>query len=391
MTLVWNDLISPLPGAHLLQTAQWAQVKAQYGWQAFYLLWESADQACCVMRESDITHHATRIVSAACLVLQRSIPIGGFAARLSVMYAPKGPLLDWADAALRRRVFADLHDFARRQGAIFLKIDPDLFLGTGIPGGPDERPNPTGQTVLAEMRAGGWRFSAEQIQFRNTVLIDLAPAEDELLANMKQKTRYNIRLAERKGVTLRAGTPDDDALLYRMYAETSVRDGFVVRDDAYYRAVFRAFRAAIPQIAGPASSTPYMEPLIAEVEGDPVAAVVIFRFAGRAWYLYGMSRQAHREKMPNYLLQWEAMRRAKAAGCTLYDLWGAPDVFDESDAMWGVFRFKEGLGGSVARTLGAWDLPVRPLYYRLYTQILPKILDVMRRRGKEQTRQVLAG
>ena len=68
-----------------------------------------------------------------------------------------------------------------------------------------------------------------------------------------------------------------------------------------------------------------------------------------------MSRNAHREKMPTYLLQWEAMKHAKAKGCTVYDLWGAPDVFDESDSMWGVYRFKEGLGGKVVRTLGAWD------------------------------------
>src|SRR5512145_1234422 len=123
MTPDWNDLIAPLPGAHLLQTSQWAQVKAQYGWCAFYLVWDVPDRACCVMREQDIPHHASRIVSAACLVLQRAIPIGGFAARLSVMYAPKGPLLDWADVPLRRRVLGDLGEFARRQGAIFIKID----------------------------------------------------------------------------------------------------------------------------------------------------------------------------------------------------------------------------------------------------------------------------
>jgi lipid II:glycine glycyltransferase (peptidoglycan interpeptide bridge formation enzyme) len=91
--------------------------------------------------------------------------------------------------------------------------------------------------------------------------------------------------------------------------------------------------------------------------------------------------------MPNHLLQWEAMRRAKSAGCTVYDLWGAPDEFDESDAMWGVFRFKEGLGGEVVRTLGAWDNPVSPVLYRLYTQIIPKVLDVMRAHGRARTRQ----
>jgi lipid II:glycine glycyltransferase (peptidoglycan interpeptide bridge formation enzyme) len=102
-----------------------------------------------------------------------------------------------------------------------------------------------------------------------------------------------------------------------------------------------------------------------------------------------MSKDAHREKMPSYALQWEAIQRAREAGCQVYDLWGAPDVFDESDSMWGVYRFKAGLGGDVVRTIGAWDLPMRPLYYRLYTQVLPRVLGIMRRRGKARTQQAL--
>jgi lipid II:glycine glycyltransferase (peptidoglycan interpeptide bridge formation enzyme) len=245
--------------------------------------------------------------------------------------------------------------------------------------------------VLASLQARGWRFSDEQVQFRNTVIVDLTASEEALLARMKQKTRYNIRLAVRKGVRVRTGGREDFSMLYRMYAETSLRDGFVIRDEPYYRTVWEAFYPDGPSTsqAEPGRSGPALEPLIAEVEGEPVAAVMVFRFAGRAWYLYGMSGELHRERMPNYLLQWEAIRRAKAAGCTSYDLWGAPDHFDESDSMWGVYRFKEGLGGSVVRHLGAWDYPNRPLVYRLYTQTLPRLLGVMRRRGRRQTEQSL--
>ena len=208
------------------------------------------------------------------------------------------------------------------------------------------------------------------------MLVDLRPSEDELLACMKPKTRYNIRLAARRGVAVRAGGEADLDGLYRMYAETAVRDGFVIREAGYYREVWGTFlRAGLA------------EALIAEVSGEPVAAVWVFRFGDRAWYLYGMSRPLHREKMPNHLLQWEAMRRSKQAGCTVYDLWGAPDKFDERDPLWGVYRFKEGFGGRVVRHIGAWDLPVRPLYYRLYTEILPRWLDRMRRRGRARTLQ----
>jgi lipid II:glycine glycyltransferase (peptidoglycan interpeptide bridge formation enzyme) len=125
------------------------------------------------------------------------------------------------------------------------------------------------------------------------------------------------------------------------------------------------------------------------VSGEAVAALFVFYFVDKAWYLFGMSRDAHREKMPNHLLQWEAIRRAKAVGCRMYDLWGAPDEFVESDPLWGVYRFKEGLGGELVRHLGAWDLPLRPFYYRLYTQTLPRLLDLMRSRGRERTRQTL--
>jgi len=219
-------------------------------------------------------------------------------------------------------------------------------------------------------------FSSDQIQFRNTVMLDLSPSEDELLARMKQKTRYNIRLAEKKGVQVRPAGAADLQILYRMYAETSVRDGFVIREEAYYRRVWSEFMQA-----------GLAEPLVASVDGQDVAGLVVMRFAGTAWYVYGMSRAVHREKMPNYLLQWQAIQRARAAGCRVYDLWGAPLTWNEADPLWNVYRFKEGLGGYVVRTPGAWDYPARPGMYRLYTRIIPGLLDLMRRRGRKRIAQ----
>lgn len=127
------------------------------------------------------------------------------------------------------------------------------------------------------------------------------------------------------------------------------------------------------------------EPLLAEVEGEPVAGLIILRFAGRAWYMYGMSSLEHREKMPNYLLQWEAMLRAKEAGCLTYDLWGAPDEFVENDSLWGVYRFKKGLGGEVVHYIGALDLPLNRILYNLYTKAIPPLMAQLRRRGKAKT------
>jgi peptidoglycan pentaglycine glycine transferase (the first glycine) len=371
----WNELIASLPLPHLLQSWEWSQVKAKYGWQPMPFVW------------SDSLPASSHTPLAAAMILKRSIPVGGFAKKMCVLYIPKGPNLDWDDTVLRRRVLGDLQVFAKRQGAIFVKLDPDVALGRGVPGTQAAVEFTGGQAVRSELMERSWKFSQDQIQFRNTVLIDLSPNVDELLAGMKQKTRYNLRLAQKKGVTVRVGTADDLPLLYRMYAETSVRDGFLIREAGYYQTVWRTFGGS--SSGAPSRSTPFHESLIAEVDGDPVGAVSIFHFAGQAIYLFGMSRNENREKMPNYLLQWEAMQRAKALDNKLYNLWGAPDEFDESDDLWGVFRFKEGLGGYVLRTLGAWDYTPNPIFYKMYTEMLPRVMNIMRKRGKARTRQSL--
>jgi lipid II:glycine glycyltransferase (peptidoglycan interpeptide bridge formation enzyme) len=279
-------------------------------------------------------------------------------------------------------VLDDLQSFAKKQGAIFLKLDPDVVLGRGVPVSVDEVTENSGQAVMSDLRRRGWVESSDQIQFCNTVMVDLSASEEEILMRMKQKTRYNVRLAEKKGVVLRVGNLRDLPALYKMYAETSVRDGFVIRDEGYYLTVWKMFMQ---------SSKPSAVPLIAEVDGEAVAAIFLFMFAGRGYYVYGMSRDKHREKMPTYLLQWVAMKHAKAHGCLTYDLWGAPDVFDESDSMWGVYRFKEGLGGDVVRTLGAYDFAPSKFWYAMYSDVMPRVLNFMRSRGKEKTKQVVGG
>jgi len=356
----WNQLVSSLPGAHILQSWEWGSIKGRFGWKPFRLVWSDPDGQ----------------PRAAAQVLLRTVRPGGIGPALRVAYVPRGPLLDWSDAELSSQILGDLEKYARSRGAIFIKIDPEIKTGMGVPDAPDPVEYPTSEIAQANLARRRWIPSLEQIQFRNTVWLDLDGSEEDWLARMKQKTRYNIRLAGRKDVKVRFGSLDDVALLYRMYAETSVRDGFVIRAENYYREVWGEFFQA-----GMADF------LIAEVDKEAAAGLLLFTFGPRAWYLYGMSREAHREKMPNYLLQWEAMRRAKARGCRVYDLWGAPDDFGPQDSMWGVYRFKEGLGGQVVRTAGAFDFPVQKLMYPLYTRILPRILNLMRKRGVEQTRR----
>jgi lipid II:glycine glycyltransferase (peptidoglycan interpeptide bridge formation enzyme) len=355
----WNRLLRSLPGPQLLQTWQWGELKASVGWQAERWMWPGAGGN----------------AAAAAQVLRRPLPRFG---RIAVLYAPRGPILDYNDVPLRRRVLADLQDLAQRSGAIFLKIDPAVPLGRGLPTPQNASEDPLGASLVHDLETAGWSLSREQIQFRNTLILDLSPGEDALLASMKQKTRYNIHLAQRRGVRVRLGGADDIALLYRMYAETSVRDGFVIRNRGYYDQAWGSFLHA-----GMAQA------FVAEVGGDPVAAILVYRFGDTCWYLFGMSREAHREDMPNHLLQWEAIRWARAQGARTYDLWGAPDRLTPDDPMWGVVRFKEGFGAEVVRTVGAWDFVVRPLLYALYTRLLPRALGILRARGRAQTRRSL--
>jgi lipid II:glycine glycyltransferase (peptidoglycan interpeptide bridge formation enzyme) len=355
----WDTLISKLPQPHLLQTGEWGLFKQRNGWTPQAFVWEGTDGE----------------VEAAAMLLSRQVRLmPGLG--IQVLYCPKGPSLDWENLELVSKVFTDMETYAREQKAVFLKIDPDVLLGTGIPGSQDDSVNQAGIKVESMLKARGWRFSQDQIQFRNSVFIDLSKDEEALLAVMKQKTRYNIRLAERKGVNVRLAKIDDLPMLYNMYAATGVRDGFVVRHEAYYTELWEQF-----------IGSKMAEGLIAEFEGKPIAAVMIFHFAGIARYMFGMSLEVKRELMPNYLLQWEAIKLAKSKGCHTYDFWGAPDEFNEKDSLWGVYRFKEGFNGKTVRHLGAWDFVAKHWIYQVYTGFLPKLLSLTRSLGKAQNRK----
>lgn len=348
----WNKTISSLPGAHLFQTQEWAELKSRYGWENHQVILES---------------HG--LIDAAALVLSRGVRFTRLLPEFKVLYSPRGPLTDWSDLEKFEKILHEMEEMCRKQDAIFIKIDPEIIQSIN-----EEELNPAWNQIIYILKKRRWRYSPEQIQFKNTVWIDLAKTEDLLLAGMKQKTRYNIRLAEKKGVKIRIGDEKDLKRLFQIYAETSLRDGFAIRSKEYYLDLWRLFIQ---------KSMAY--PLIAECEGEVIAGLFLFIFAGKAWYLYGMSTNHHREKMPNYLLQWEAIKLAKSKNVQTYDLWGAPDSLSPDDRMWGVYRFKEGLGGKLVKTLGAWDYTEKPFVYQMYSKVMPRVLRLMRWRGKGKT------
>ncbi|MCL4488729.1 MAG: peptidoglycan bridge formation glycyltransferase FemA/FemB family protein [Chloroflexi bacterium] len=315
----WDSFVAASPEGHLLQTTPWGALKSRFGWQV----------------ERVALCSGKRIVAGA-QVLYRSFPLGQ-----TLAYVPKGPLVDWNDDRAVSAVLAALRDAAHRRRAFCLKLEPDL---------PD---TPGLAQILSK---NGLRRSLQSVQPRSTLLIELKRDEEEILASMKPKTRYNIRLASRKGVVVRDGTLGDLPVFQDLIAATSRRDHFTAYGPRYYRAAFELF---VP--GGHARL------LLATFQGTVLAGIFVFAFGNKAWYMYGASGSIHRNLMPNHLLQWEAIRWARERGCATYDLWGIPDqVGDQperhahappkcANGLWGVFGFKRGFGGRIVHYLGVYD------------------------------------
>ncbi|MCW1966852.1 MAG: peptidoglycan bridge formation glycyltransferase FemA/FemB family protein [Anaerolineae bacterium] len=315
----WDAALQTLPSPHVLQSWAWGEFKGRWGWSAERWLGPQA----------------------AVQILRRRV------GPLCVLYAPKGPVA--ADAAAYQAALAWVQQRAKRQMAVWAKVDGDPVFanGAGLPAAAHLPP------LRQQLSAQGWQFSKQQIQFRNTCVTLVQASDDELLARMKPKWRYNVRLAERRGVTVRPSNDADTALLYDMYAETAKRDGFAIREAAYYADAWRSMGGS---------------GFIAEREGQPLAGLMLFGFADRAWYFYGMSRSEGREHMPTYALQWAALRWARDRGYAKYDWWGAPDdLNDPNDGMAGVWRFKEGFDAHFVEGLGAWDYAPSKLLFWLAT------------------------
>lgn len=312
----WQAYLQLYPDAHLLQTGEWGELKSAFDWQPM------------------------RIVSGnlGAQILFRKLPLG-----LTIAYIPK-PL---ARVLASTEFLSEIDEQCRRLHAVFLKVEPDILEQI------DLRFLPA---------ASGLNRSPHVIQPPRTIIVSLSGSEDEILARMKQKCRYNIRLAEKKGIVVRPW--DDLKAFHRMMTITGGRDGFAVHSLDYYNRAFALFH--------PAGLT---ELLVAEFEGRPLAALMVFARGKRAWYLYGASTDEERNRMPAYLLQWQAMRWARDHGCLEYDLWGVPDLDEReleaqfetrSDGLWGVYRFKRGFGGQVVRSAQALDRVYMPWLYRAY-------------------------
>lgn len=312
----WDTVLKDYPDVHILQTGAWGELKAAFGWKPVRI-WSGDTGA---------------------QILFRQLPFG-----ISFGYIPKGPVgVNW------EHLWPEVDLLCKKHHAVFLKVEPDLW-------------EPPGEN-LSQKLDGFNPILGGTIQPRRTITVSLEGDEEHWLGRMKQKTRYNIRLARRKGVMV--NNTDDLEIFSKLMQITGERDEFGVHTFAYYKKAYDLFH--------PQSSCAL---LIAEYERTPIAGLMVFARGRNAWFLHGASSNEERNRMPTYLLQWEAMRWAASEGCVEYDLWGAPDEDEDilerdflkrNEGLWSVYRFKRGFGGQLKRSVGAWEKVYRPGLYKIY-------------------------
>ncbi len=336
----WDDLLERSPGGgHVLQSYEWGEFKKRLGWRPIRLVLE---------RDGEVAGVGQFL----------SYGTGPFVPG-ALWYCTKGPWLPWDDEEAVRAFFRGVREVARREGAHTVKIEPEVL---------EQQ-----RDAKALLKGIGFRKARYDLNQKTTLVVDLNLPEEDLLAKMKGKTRYNVRLADRKGVEV--VEPDFDEAwetFYGFMKYTADRAKYPIRrSQGYLHDNMRDMHAA-----GRGNL------FFAMYEGMPLAGIYVYTFGSKCWYIHGGSSNEKRNLMPNYLLQWEAMRWARQRGLTYYDMVGVPrpENLNEDDSMWGVYRFKVGFGGKIADFLGCLDLTVQPMraaawyrfepiYYRLYQKL----------------------
>lgn len=328
---VYDDFIAACSKGHVLQTWQWGQLKEKGQWRAWRLLVEDEGMP-----------------KAAVTLLERPLPgpLGCF------FYAPRGPVLEPGQETAWDCLMEGISKLGRKRRTVFCKIDPDILAGDPIW---QERLRRTG------FRNADRGEGFEGVQPRYVFRLDINPGEEELLANMQQKTRYNLRLAERKGVDVQIGAPKEQLpVFYKLLEETAARDSFLIRGYSYYEDFYDLL---VPDGLA--------ELAIVRHEEEAIAGALLFRLKDKAWYIYGASANNKRNLMPNYLMQWRMIQWAKKEGCAIYDFRGVPGDVGPEHPLYGLVKFKKGFGGDYCQFIGEWDLVFRPFLYNLYNRLEP--------------------
>ena len=312
----------------LLQTGWWGNFKQTHGWRAHPFL-------------VTVTVPGEAAATFGLLALTRVL-----LRHFVIAYVPFGPTFDPKSG--RGELLSALAGALRDQlprNTLFLRYDLP-WNKTG------ERPALAGSGLTV-------RKSPSDIQPPTTVVVDLAGPPESILASMKSKTRYNVRLSDKKGVAVQEEGDAGLEAWYAMYQETSRRDRIAIHAPSYYRGLFVDGRSY-------PGKQPVVTLLTARHEGDLLAGNICIFWKKKGVYLTGASSNAKRNLMPTYALQWEAMQRAKAAGCVEYDLYGIPPNPDPGHPMFGLYQFKTGFSDRIVERWGTWDVGYRPVLCAMY-------------------------
>jgi len=367
VTLARNDAaVSPV----FLQSRFWADFKALAGWT--YARYQ-------VSIEPEAGGPAPSPFSLS--VMERSL-----GASLRFAYVPHGPEIDFEsgsgtglDPADREQLLLAIAGQLRSlvsRSCLFIRFDPAWYETEAALGASDSDPDagtdsvdagaaPESGTATAIRIPSRPVFSrpflkASDVQPPDSVVLDIRRTDDEILAGMKTKWRYNVRLSAKKGVTVVSEGATSLGEFYRLYETTATRDHISIHPRSYYERLFAL------QVANEAEPRPDIRLWIARHEGQALAAIITVYYGSEATYLYGASSDQHRNLMPAYALQWAAIRAAREAGCSTYDFYGIPPIDDPAHAMSGLYRFKTGFGGEIRHYTGAWDYVLLPATYTAF-------------------------
>jgi len=336
----FNKFVASHGRGHFLQLWEWGEVKKGMGWEPLPLVLEQDGE-----------------IRASLLILKRRLPLPLL--QKCIFYSPRGPVVDTNSEELCQALFAGASRVAKEHSAIFLKIDPDIRVD-----------NEVFKNILKKcsFRRNETGLDFEGVQPNFIFRLDITPSEISLLQNMHSKWRYNIKLADRKGVKIKpAESKNDLRVFYSILEETASRDKFLIRGYEYFEWIWDYM-----------VEKGYAQIFMAEYQGQVISAALVMLLGDTAWYLYGASSNEYRNVMPNYLIQWEMICWARKQGCTLYDFRGVSGDLDESNPLYGLYRFKKGFNGQFTEFIGEWDRVYSTLFYWLWTRVLPLYLKLAR-------------
>ncbi len=343
-----------LENTHFLQSSFWAEFKSHHGWKSyrFYIeLEESANFKSGVYPVSVLVRTFKKLFSLAYMPLAPEFLLKSSDVPFEQLNEPEAV----KEYLIIVKKSVQLIRNLLQEKIIFLRFDPPLAYAN------DENlaVKEADKAEFAKLcSATHLKKAGSDIQPPDTVLLNLEPDEETLLANMKPKWRYNVRLAEKKGVKIERRAADGIDVFYKLYEETSKRDGIALHAKSYYQDLFETAE----RMKSADSTSPKITMYVASFEDEPLAAIITLFSPKEAVYLYGASSNSHRNLMPAYLLQWTAIQDAKNYGCKTYDFYGIPPTDDEHHPMYGLYRFKTGFGGAVVHRAGSVDISFSPLY-----------------------------